>query len=84
MGSMRQPHEHGAAAGAPGASAPGEPGYDGEVTIGDDAVVAPSDQYTSPFGRPGEVPEDPEDVPPEVRAKVAEVDRLLEERDGRD
>ncbi len=82
MGNRREPHEHAAAAGAPGASAPGEPGYDGEVTIGEDAA-APSGQYASPFGRPGEVPEDPEDVPPEVRAKLEEVDRLVDERDGR-
>ncbi|HEX7165645.1 MAG TPA: hypothetical protein VF230_01565 [Acidimicrobiales bacterium] len=30
-------HEHAAAAGAPGASGPGEPGYEGEVTVGEDA-----------------------------------------------
>lgn len=31
---MKNPHEH--AAGAPGASGPGEPGFDGDVQIGDE------------------------------------------------
>lgn len=34
---MKEPHEHASNAGAPGASGPGEPGYEGEVTVGDDA-----------------------------------------------
>jgi hypothetical protein len=82
MGHARETHDHAGAAGAPGASAPGEPGYEGEVTIGDDAAASPLDQYDSPFGRPDEQPDDPEDVPPDVRARVEAVDRLLEEGGG--
>ena len=33
---MKNPHEHASEAGAPGASGPGEPGFDGEVTLGDE------------------------------------------------
>ena len=84
MGKAAEPHDHAAAAGPPGASAPGEPGYDGEVTLGDDAVAGPLDQYESPFGRPDELPENPEDVPPDIRAKVEVVDRLVEEGGGGD
>lgn len=37
---MTQPHEHNVgAAGAPGASSPGEPGYDGLVTVGDEGAA---------------------------------------------
>ena len=37
---MTQPHEHNVgAAGAPGASSPGEPGYDGHVTVGDEGAA---------------------------------------------
>lgn len=35
---MKDPHEHSTAAGAPGASGPGDPGYDGEVQIGDEGA----------------------------------------------
>jgi hypothetical protein len=35
---MKDPHPHSSAAGAPGASGPGDPGYDGEVQVGDDAT----------------------------------------------
>lgn len=34
---MKDPHPHSSAAGAPGASGPGDPGYDGDVQVGDDA-----------------------------------------------
>jgi hypothetical protein len=33
---MKNPHEHAAGAGAPGASGPGEPGFDGDVQLGDE------------------------------------------------
>ena len=33
---MQDPHDHSSAAGSPGASGPGEPGYEGEVTVGDE------------------------------------------------
>ena len=77
MGDMREPHEHSSAAGAPGASAPGEPGYEGEATVGDEPATGPSAHFDTPFGRPDEVPQRPEDVPDEVRARLGEVDRLL-------
>jgi hypothetical protein len=35
---MKDPHDHSSAAGAPGASGPGDPGYDGDVQIGDDGA----------------------------------------------
>ena len=73
--------DHDAAAGAPGASAPGEPGYEGEVTLGEDPHGALGGDAT-PFGRPDEVPQDPEEVPAELRARVERVDRLLEDNDG--
>ncbi len=59
--SFREPHEHSSAAGAPGASAPGEPGYDGEATIGDDGAAAGEEAFVDPFGRP----EPHEVAPPE-------------------
>ena len=35
---MKDPHEHSSAAGAPGASGPGDPGYDGDVQVGDEGA----------------------------------------------
>ncbi len=35
---MKYPHPHSSGAGAPGASGPGDPGYDGEVQIGDEGA----------------------------------------------
>ena len=37
---------------SPGASGPGEPGYDGEVTVGDEGGGAGDEAYQDPFGRP--------------------------------
>ena len=37
---------------SPGASGPGEPGYEGEVTVGDEGAVAGDEAYQDPFGRP--------------------------------
>jgi hypothetical protein len=33
---MKHPHEHAAGAGAPGASGPGDPAFDGDVQLGDE------------------------------------------------
>lgn len=49
---MAEPHEHAAAAGAPGASGPGDPAYDGEVTLGDEGGAAGPESFDDPFGRP--------------------------------
>ena len=49
-------------AAAPGASGPGEQGYDGESTVGDEGAVAGPEAYQDPFGRPEDV-EEP--APPE-------------------
>lgn len=40
---MKDPHEHSSAAGAPGASGPGDPGYDGEVQVGDEGADTPAE-----------------------------------------
>ena len=52
---MKHPHEHDTAAGSPGASAPGEPGYEGEATIGDEGAAAGSLAFEDPFGRPDDM-----------------------------
>ena len=49
---MREPHEHSAAAGAPGASGPGDAGYEGEAMVGDEGAVAGAEAFQDPFGRP--------------------------------
>ncbi len=49
---MSDPHEHASAAGAPGASGPGELGYEGEAMIGDEGAVAGAESFEDPFGRP--------------------------------
>jgi hypothetical protein len=51
---MKEPHEHASAAGAPGASGPGEAGYEGEATIGDEGSSAGALSFQDPFGRPAE------------------------------
>ena len=55
---MREPHEHSSAAGAPGASGPGEAGYEGEAMVGDDGAAAGAESFQDPFGRPDPQPED--------------------------
>lgn len=40
---MKDPHPHSSSAGAPGASGPGDPGYDGDVQVGDDAGETPAE-----------------------------------------
>ena len=49
---MREPHPHSAAAGAPGASGPGDAAYEGEVAVGDEGAVAGPESFQDPFGRP--------------------------------
>ena len=49
---MQRPHEHASAAGAPGASGPGDAGYEGEATIGDEGGTAGPESFQDPFGRP--------------------------------
>ena len=51
-GRMRAPHDRSDAAGAPGASGPGDPAYDGEATIGDEGAAAGPESFDDPFGRP--------------------------------
>lgn len=49
---MREPHEHASAAGAPGASGPGDTGYEGEIMVGDEGGAAGPESFQDPFGRP--------------------------------
>ena len=56
---MREPHEHAAAAGAPGASGPGDAGYEGEAMVGDEGAAAGPQSFQDPFGRPEDVGEPP-------------------------
>ncbi len=37
---------------SPGASGPGERGYEGDVAVGDEGAVADPEAYDDPFGRP--------------------------------
>ena len=37
---------------SPGASGPGEPGYEGEVTVGDEGGAGHPESFDDPFGRP--------------------------------
>ena len=50
----REPHPNASRAGAPGASAPGEKGYDGEVGVGDEGAEARPESFQDPFGRPAQ------------------------------
>lgn len=42
------PGDHSSAAGAPGASGPGETAYEGEATIGDEGAAAGPESFTDP------------------------------------
>jgi hypothetical protein len=42
---------------SPGASDPGEQGYEGEATVGDEGGAAGPEAYQDPFGRPDSAPE---------------------------
>ena len=37
---------------SPGASDPGDPGYEGDVAVGDEGAAAGPEAYQDPFGRP--------------------------------
>ncbi|MDQ3978988.1 MAG: hypothetical protein M3314_05485 [Actinomycetota bacterium] len=39
-------------AAAPGSSGPGEQGYSGAATVGDEGAIAGPESYGDPFGRP--------------------------------
>ena len=69
---MKEPHEHASAAGAPGASAPGEQGYEGAATIGDEGAVGGAESFSDPFGRP-------ETDPPEVMEGWEDADPMAGE-----
>jgi hypothetical protein len=49
------PGDHAAAAGAPGASGPGEQGYDGTATIGDEGAAAGPESFVDPNGTSPEI-----------------------------
>ena len=53
----------GAAASSPGASAPGEPGYEGQATVGDEGAAAGPESFQDPFGR-----HEPDEADPEAGA----------------
>jgi len=48
----KDPGHHGSGAGAPGASGPGDAGYDGEATIGDEGAAAGPESFQDPNGTP--------------------------------
>ena len=48
----KDPGHHSAAAGAPGASGPGDPGYEGEATIGDEGAAAGPESFVDQNGTP--------------------------------
>ncbi|MDQ3573714.1 MAG: hypothetical protein M3378_10465 [Actinomycetota bacterium] len=56
---MTDPHDHAAAAGAPGASGPGDAGYEGEAMVGDEGAAAGPQSFQDPFGRPEDASEPP-------------------------
>ena len=51
------PGHHASAAGAPGASGPGEPAYDGAATVGDEGAAAGAESFVDPNGTPPNVVE---------------------------
>ena len=68
----KDPGDHSAAAGAPGASGPGDPGYDGEATIGDEGAAAGAESFVDPNGTNDEITEAAADA---LDARVAEDER---------
>jgi hypothetical protein len=66
--------------GAPGASTPGEPGYDGEATIGDEGAAAGPESFVDPDADPDEAGAV---IPPDVRERWARADaKTAEHRAG--
>jgi hypothetical protein len=53
----KDPGHHSSAAGAPGASGPGDAGYEGEATIGDEGAAAGPESFQDPNGTPPAVAE---------------------------
>ena len=53
----KDPGHHAAAAGAPGASGPGDDAYDGAATIGDEGAAAGPESFQDPNGTPPVVAE---------------------------
>ena len=51
----KDPGHHSAAAGAPGASGPGDPSYDGEATIGDEGAAAGPESFGEQNGTNEEI-----------------------------
>ncbi len=51
------------AASSPGSSSPGDPGYEGRVTVGDEGAAADPESFEDPFGRPATSDGSPADVP---------------------
>jgi hypothetical protein len=63
--------------GDPGASGPGEPGYDGEATIGDEGAAAGPESFVDPSGTPPALVEAAADA---LHEKVLEDDRRGENK----
>ena len=40
----------------PGASGPGQPGFEGDAPVGDEGAAAGPEAYQDPFGRPHSAP----------------------------
>jgi hypothetical protein len=53
----QDPGHHSSAAGAPGASGPGDAAYDGAATIGDEGAAAGPESFQDPNGTPPQVVE---------------------------
>lgn len=51
----KDPGHHSSAAGAPGASGPGDPGYDGEAMIGDEGAAAGPESFVDQNGTNDEI-----------------------------
>ena len=65
--------------GAPGASAPGEPGYDGEATLGDEGAAAGPESFVEPNAS---LEEAEAAITPEVRERWARADAKSSEQDA--
>ena len=65
--------------GAPGASAPGEPGYDGEATLGDEGAAAGPESFVDPNAS---LEEAEAAITPEVRERWARADAKTRGQDA--
>ena len=66
------PGHHSSAAGAPGASGPGEAAYDGAAMIGDEGAAAGPESFQDPNGTPPDLVEAAADA---LHKKVVEDER---------